>query len=104
MGRLTLLDKGAGDKANRVYDVAFRFHGKSTTYDLVFATREMKTRYYLESIGSGGDVDTMADEVERVRANDPNTFALSNGIHRQEYWRSPNVSIRSCLRHNDACL
>jgi len=98
MGRLTLLDKGAGDKANRVYDVAFRFHGKSTTYDLVFATREMKTRYYLESMGGGGDVDTMANELERVRANNPNTFALENGIRRQEYWRSPNVSTFSCLR------
>jgi len=97
MGRLTVLDKGASDKANRVYDVAFRFHGKSTNYDLVFATREMKTRYYLESMGGGGDIDTMASELERARANDPNTFALENGIRRQEYWRSPNVSIRSSL-------
>lgn len=104
MGRLTVLDKGAGEKANRVYDVAFRFHGKSTNYDLVFATREMKTRYYLESMGGGGDIDTMASDMERARANDPNTFALGNGIHRPEYWRSPNVSIRSSLCHNDAWL
>jgi hypothetical protein len=97
MKRLTLLDKRPNDKANRVLDAAFRFHGKSTNYDLVVATREMKTKYLLETMGV--DVDTIANEIERVRTDpNPHAHALEGGLRRQDYWRSPNVSIRSCPR------
>jgi hypothetical protein len=99
MKRLTLFDKGPQEKANRLLDAAYRFHGKSTNYHLVAATREMRTRYLLESMGV--DVDTIANELERSRTN-PNQHAsaLQDGLRRPEYWRSPNVSIRSrpCLR------
>ncbi len=95
MKRLSLLDRGPSDKANRIYDAAFRFHGKSTTYTLVSETREMKTRYFLESMGL--DVDTITHELERVRVNpNVNAQAMEGGLRRAEYWRSPNVSIPSC--------
>lgn len=92
--RLTLLDKGPQDKANRGLDAAVRFHGKSTNFILVMATREMKTRYLMESTGAA--VDAIANEVERARA-DPG-HAMEKGSRRQEYWRSPEVSIYSCPR------
>jgi len=95
MKRLSLLDRGPSDKANRIYDAAFRFHGKSTNYNLISETREMKTRYFLESMGL--DVDTITHELERVRANpNVNAQAMEGGLRRAEYWRSPNVSIPSC--------
>ena len=95
--RLTLLDKGPQDKANRILDAAVRFHGKSTNITLVMAVREMRTRYLMESMGAA--VDTINNEVERARV-DPNQHnrAMEEGLRRQEYWRSPEVSIYSCPR------
>ncbi|KAI0301004.1 hypothetical protein B0F90DRAFT_1720863 [Multifurca ochricompacta] len=92
MRRLTLFGKEPQDKANRLLDGAFRYHGRSTNYNLVFAAREMRTRYFLESMGL--DVDTISGELERVRgsAND-HTRALEGGRRRQEYWRSPNWEL-----------
>lgn len=104
MRRLTVLDKGPGDKANRVFDAAFRFHGKSINYNLVAATREMKTKYVLESMGV--DVDTMANELERPRSHNPHVQAMEDGLRRPEYWQSPDVSIRSlsAARHSPTWL
>jgi hypothetical protein len=93
MRRLTVLDKGPGDKANRVLDAAFRFHGKSINYNLVAATREMKAKYVLESMGIS--VDAMAKELERPRSHNANAQAMEDGLRRPEYWHSPDVSIRS---------
>ncbi|KAI0288527.1 fungal-specific transcription factor domain-containing protein [Russula brevipes] len=92
MKRLTLFDKGPQEKANRLLDAAYRFHGKSTTYHLVAITRETRMRYVLESMGV--DVDTIANELERTRAN-PNQHAraLQDGLRRPEYWRSPNCEL-----------
>jgi hypothetical protein len=92
MKRLTVLDKRPDDKANRVLDAAFRFHGKSINYNLVSDTREMKTRYLLESMGV--NVDTMTNELDRARAHN-HAQALEGGLRRQVYWRSPEVSICS---------
>jgi hypothetical protein len=89
--RLTLLDKGPQDKANRGLDAAVRFHGKSTNFNLVMATREMKIRYLMESMGAA--VEAITKEVERSRAN-----GRQGGLHRPEYWRAPEVSIYSCPR------
>ena len=102
MRRLTVLDKGPGDKANRTFDAAFRFHGKSINYNLVAATREMKTKYFLESMGV--DVDTMAKE--RPRTHNPHAQAMEDGLRRPEYWQSPDVSIRSpaAARHSPTWL
>lgn len=94
--RLTLFDKGPQDKANRILDAAVRFHGKSTNFSLIAAAREMRTRYLLESMGAA--VDTITNEVERTRVTpDQHTRAMEKGLRRQVYWRSPAVSIYSCL-------
>ncbi|KAH9961592.1 fungal-specific transcription factor domain-containing protein [Russula dissimulans] len=92
MKRLTLFGKGPQDKANRLYDSAYRFHGKSTHLTLVLAAREMKTRYVLETMGAG--VDTITEELERVRS-DPKQHAraLESGFRRPEYWRSPDWEL-----------
>lgn len=95
--RLTLFDKGPQDKANRSLDAAVRFHGKSTNLSLIMATREMRTRCLMESMGA--TVDTIANEVERARVTpDQHTRAMEEGFRRQEYWHSPDVSSYSCSR------
>jgi hypothetical protein len=85
MKRLSLFDKGPQEKASRLLDGAFRYHGSSTTYKLVSATRELRTRFLLESMG----VD-VAGELEK--GND-HRHALEGGLRRQEYWHSPDVSV-----------
>jgi hypothetical protein len=95
--RLTLLDKQPQEKANRDLDAVVRFHGKSTNFSLVLATREMKMMYLLESAGVA--TDTINNEVGRVTYGpEQHAQALEGGSRRQEYWRSPNVSIHFCLR------
>ncbi|KAF8482796.1 fungal-specific transcription factor domain-containing protein [Russula ochroleuca] len=89
--RLTLLDKKTKDKANRKLDSAIRFHGKSTNFNLVMATRDMRTRYLMESMGAA--VDTITNEAECSQAN-PNQYTLDmKGRSRQEYWRSPDWEL-----------
>jgi hypothetical protein len=95
--RLTLLDKQPQDKANRVLDAAVRFHGKSTNFNLVLAAREMKMMYLLESTGAAAD--TVNSEVGRAaQGPEQHAQALEGGLRRQEYWRSPDVSIHFCPR------
>lgn len=88
MKRLSLFDKRPQEKASRLLDGAFRYHGSSTTYKLVSATRELRTRFLLESMGV--DVGSIAGELEK--GNDPR-HALEGGLRRQEYWHSPEVSV-----------
>ncbi|KAH9052246.1 fungal-specific transcription factor domain-containing protein [Lactarius vividus] len=88
MKRLSLLDKKPQEKASRLLDGAFRFHGRSTTYNLVSATRELRTRYLLESMGV--DVGSIASELEK--GNDHRN-ALKDGLRRQEYWHAPNWEL-----------
>ena len=90
MKRLSLFDKGPQEKASRLLDRAFRYHGSSTTYKLVSATRELRTRYLLESMGV--DVGSIAGELEK--GND-HRHALESGLRRQEYWHSPDVSVHT---------
>ena len=87
MKRLSLFDKKPQDKASRLFDAAFRYHGRSTTYNLVSATRELRTRYFLESVGV--DVGSMAGELEKGHDQ---RHTLEGGLRRQEYWHSPEVS------------
>ncbi len=97
--RLTLFDKQPQVKANRILDAAVRFHGKSTNFNLVMAAREMRTLYLLESTGS--TADTLNNDSERVRVTpgpDQHVKAMEEGMRRQEYWRSPDVSIYPCSR------
>jgi hypothetical protein len=95
--RLTLFDKQPQDKANRVLDAAVRFHGKSTNFNLVMAAREMRMMYLLESTGAAAD--TVNNEVRRTaHGPDQHAQALEEGSRRQEYWRSPDVSIHFCPR------
>ncbi len=99
--RLTLLDKRPQDKANRILDPAIRFHGKSTNFNLVMATREMRTMYLLES--ARGAADTVNNNVDCVRATPgldqhAQPVTVKWGIQRQEYWCSPEVSIHFCPR------
>jgi hypothetical protein len=96
--RLTLLDKQPQDKANRTLDVAVRFHGKSTNFYLVMATREMRMMYLLESTGAAAD--TVNNEVGRVATHGPDQHAqaLEGGLRRPEYWHSLDVSICFCPR------
>ena len=90
--RLTLFDKQPQEKANRVLDAAVRFHGKSTNFNLVMAAREMRMMYLLES--TGAPADAINDEVGRAtHGPDQHVQALGEGLRRQEYWRSPDVSI-----------
>ena len=90
--RLTLFDKQPQEKANRVLDAAVRFHGKSTNFNLVMAAREMRMMYLLES--TGATADAINDEVGRAtHGPDQHVQALGEGLRRQEYWRSPDVSI-----------
>ncbi|KAF8271533.1 fungal-specific transcription factor domain-containing protein [Lactarius quietus] len=88
MKRLSLFDKGPQEKASRLFDGAFRYHGSSTTYRLVSATRELRTRYLLESMGV--DVGSIAGELEK--GND-HRHALESGLRRQEYWHSPHWEL-----------
>lgn len=88
MKRLSLFDKRPQEKASRLLDGAFRYHGSSTTYKLVSATRELRTRFLLESMGV--DVGSIAGELEK--GND-HRHALEGGLRRQEYWHSPEVSV-----------
>jgi hypothetical protein len=88
MKRLSLFDKGPQEKASRLFDGAFRFHGSSTTYKLVSATRELRTRFLLESMGV--DVGSMPGELEK---GIDHRYALEGGLRRQEYWHSPEVSV-----------
>lgn len=88
MKRLSLFDKGPQEKASRLLDGAFRYHGRSTTYNLVSATRELRTRYLLESIGV--DVGSVAGALEK--GND-HRHALEGGLRRQEYWHSPDWEL-----------
>jgi hypothetical protein len=95
MGRLTLFDKEPQVKASRLLDAAYRFHGRSTNFELILATREMRTKYLLETMGV--DVDTVAIEVGRHReSGNEHVRAFEEGLRRREYWHSPDVSIRSC--------
>jgi hypothetical protein len=88
MKRLSLFDKGPQEKASRLFDGAFRYHGSSTTSKLVYATRELKTRYLFETMGA--DVGSIPGELEK--GND-HRHALESGLRRQEYWHSPDVSV-----------
>ncbi|KAH9083378.1 fungal-specific transcription factor domain-containing protein [Lactarius deliciosus] len=88
MKRLSLFDKKPQEKASRLLDGAFRFHGRSTTYNLVSATRELRTRYLLESMGV--DVGSIASELEK--GNDHRN-ALEGGLRRQEYWHAPDWEL-----------
>ena len=90
MKRLSLFDKGPQEKASRLLDGAFRYHGSSTTYKLVSATRELRTRYLLESMGV--DVGSIAGELEKGQDH---RHALESGLRRQEYWHSPDVSVHT---------
>lgn len=95
--RLTLFDKRPQDKANRGLDAAVRFHGKSTNFNLITATREMRMMYLLESTGTAAD--TVNNEVERATFGpDQHAQAFKEGLRRQEYWCSPDVSIYFCSR------
>jgi hypothetical protein len=95
--RLTLFDKQPQDKANRSLDAAVRFHGKSTNFNLVLATREMKMMYLLESKGAAAD--TVNNEVGHAAYGpDHHAQALEGGSRRKEYWRSLDVSIHFCPR------
>jgi hypothetical protein len=95
MRRLTLFDKEPQAKANRLLDAAYRFHGRSTAYDLVFSIQELRMKYRLESMGL--DEDAIASEVGRLRDKNVTMHvrASEQGLRRREYWRSPDVSIRS---------
>ncbi|KAI9455319.1 fungal-specific transcription factor domain-containing protein [Lactarius psammicola] len=88
MKRLSLFDKKPQEKASRLLDGAFRYHGRSTTYNLVSATRELRTRYLLESMGV--DVASIAGELEK--GNDHRN-ALEGGLRRQEYWHAPGWEL-----------
>ena len=88
MKRLSLFDKKPQEKASRIFDAALRYHGRSTTYNLVSATRELRTRYLVESMGA--NVGSNASEPEKGRDH---RHALEGGSRRQEYWHSPEVSI-----------
>jgi hypothetical protein len=95
MKRLTLFDKEPQVKANRLLDAAYRYHGRSTTYELVIALREARTKYLLETMGV--ETDTITNEVGRIREGGPGHIrAMEGGLRRLEYWRSPDVSIYSC--------
>jgi Fungal specific transcription factor domain len=91
--RLTLLDKQPQDKANRTLDAAVRFHGKSTNFYLIMATREMRMMYLLETTGAAAD--TVNNEIGRVATHGPDQHAqaFKGGLRRQEYWHSLDVSI-----------
>ena len=90
--RLTLFDKQPQEKANRVLDAAVRFHGKSTNFNLVVAAREMRMMYLLESTGAAAD--TVNNEVGRpTHGPDQHAQAFEEGLRRQEYWHSLDVSI-----------
>ncbi len=93
MKRLSLFDKGPQEKASRLLDAAFRFHGRSATYNLVSATRELRARYLIESIGV--DVGNIASELEK---GSDHRLALEGGLRRREYWHSPDVSIHYLCR------
>lgn len=88
MKRLSLFAKGPQEKASRLLDGAFRYHGSSTTYNLVSATRELRTRFLLESMGV--DVGSKAGELEK---GSDHRHALEGDLRRQEYWHSPEVSV-----------
>jgi len=93
--RLTLFDKQPQEKANRILDAAVRFHGKSTNFNLVMAAREMRMMYLLESTGAAPD--TVNNKVGRAtHGPDQHAQAFEEGLRRQEYWRSPDVSIHFC--------
>jgi hypothetical protein len=96
--RLTLLDKQPQDKANRTLDSAVRFHGKSTNFYLIMATREMRMMYFLES--TGATPDTVNNELGRAATHGPDQHAqaFEGGLRRREYWRSLDVSIHFCPR------
>ncbi|KAI0250357.1 fungal-specific transcription factor domain-containing protein [Lactifluus subvellereus] len=92
MKRLTLFDREPQAKANRLLDAAYRYHGRSTHGQLVLAAREMRTRYFLESMGVEADIIT--SEVGRLRESAPgHTHASKDGLRRPEYWRSPDWEL-----------
>jgi hypothetical protein len=93
MKRLSLFDKKPQEKASRLFDSALRYHGRSTTYNLVSATRELRTRYFLESMGI--DAGSSAGELEKGHDH---RHVLEGGLRRQEYWHSPEVSIHYCVQ------
>jgi len=95
--RLTLFDKQPQDKANRNLDAAVRFHGKSTNFYLIMATRQMRMMYLRES--TGATADTVNSEIVCVPHDpDQHARALEGGSRRQEYWRSQDVSTHFCPR------
>ncbi|KAI0267136.1 fungal-specific transcription factor domain-containing protein [Gloeopeniophorella convolvens] len=91
MKRLTLLDKKPQDKANRLLDAALRYHGSSTTFKLVSATRELRSQYLLESMGV--DSDVIAEGLKNVRGNGPESPYSFGGLRREEYWRSTDWEL-----------
>ena len=96
--RLTLFDKQPQDKANRNLDAAVRFHGKSTNFYLVMATREMRMKYLRE--WTGATADTVNSEVGSAphELDQPAHTLMEGSSRRQEYWRSLEVSTHFCPR------
>ncbi|KAI0058085.1 hypothetical protein BV25DRAFT_1811483 [Artomyces pyxidatus] len=85
MKRLNILELDPGDKGNRLLDSSVRFHGSSSAFRLVNATRELQTQHLLETAAveddpSPGDLNGFPDVPME---------GLDLHSRRGEYWQAP---------------